>query len=483
MELRFLIHDLDLEEIVGNDSIEVKGISKDSREIKDGYLFFMTKNNRIYLEDAKKRGARIVVTDISEPISAPCVVRVKDITSAMGKIASRFYGEPSKYLFVTGITGTNGKTTTAFLIDWILKSAKKSSGLISTIHYRYEGCVLEAKNTTPGSIELQRLLKDMKDSGTTHVTMEVSSHALDQKRVEGLDFDLCIFTNLSHDHLDYHGSFSAYRDAKISLFGYHLRFSSKPKKISILNRDDPNFPYFFFPDIEATYFYGMNGNCHANVGSYSQTVEGTEIELLLLGEKIKIRSNLIGDFNLYNIMAASLATKIMGIETTYIKKGLETFPGVPGRLEKMKNNLGYHIFVDYAHTPDALEKVLKALSSLKKGKLFVVFGCGGNRDREKRPIMGKIATSNADFSIITSDNPRDENPEEIIKEIVGGISSSNYKIILDRKEAIYEALRLMKPDDILLVAGKGHEEYQIIGDKLIPFSDRKVIEEAFRVAF
>ncbi len=481
MKIRDLIYDLELEEIKGDYGTEVKGIAKDSRQIKEGYLFFMNKNNRMYLDDAKRRGASAIVTDMDESISIPCLIRVKDVDKAMGHIASRFLGEPSKYMCITGITGTNGKTTTCFLIESILRAAGKKVGLIGTVFYRYNGHVLKAKNTTPGAIELQKILKEMKDSETTHVTMEVSSHGLDQRRVEGVHFDICIFTNISHDHLDYHGDFTAYREAKSLLFKYYLAESCKAKKSAILNGDDPNVSHFIPPQGIATYFYGLKGDYEATVKTYVQDIDGMEVKISLMGEEIKARSSLIGHFNLYNLLAASLAGRILGVQTWEIKRGLERFSGVPGRMERVKNDRGYHIFIDYAHTPDALENVLKALSALKRGRLIVVFGCGGDRDREKRPLMGKIATSLADISIITSDNPRSEKPEDIIEDIKKGVSGSNYKEIVDRKEAIYEALRLMRSDDVLLIAGKGHEDYQIIGERIIHFSDREIVEEAINV--
>ncbi|MCX7856790.1 MAG: UDP-N-acetylmuramoyl-L-alanyl-D-glutamate--2,6-diaminopimelate ligase [Deltaproteobacteria bacterium] len=484
MNLRELLKNVDIKEMKGSDNVRVKGISKDSREVSDGYLFFMTKKNRIYLQEVKNKGVKVVITDIDEDLSSvPCVVKVPDVEKVMGQIASTFYGEPSKDIFITGITGTNGKTTTCFLIDSILQTAGTKQAIIGTIFYRYNGYVIKAENTTPGAIELQRILRQMKDAGVTHLTMEVSSHSLEQKRVEGVNFDICIFTNLSHDHLDYHGEFSAYRNAKALLFQYYLEKSSKPEKTAILNGDDPNVSYMI-PESKNVkiFYYGFTNEYHAKLVRYNQNIDGMEIEFSLFGEKIKLKSRLIGNFNIYNILAASLACKIMGMEPDLIKKGIENFHGVPGRLERVINQKGYQIFIDYAHTPDALKNVLNVLSDLKRGRLLVVFGCGGDRDRQKRPVMGRIASTLADFSIITSDNPRSEDPNQIIEEIKKGIVGENYKVVIDRKEAIYEAIKMMNSDDILLIAGKGHEDYQIIGGKIIRFNDREVAEEILSVA-
>ncbi|MCS7280253.1 MAG: UDP-N-acetylmuramoyl-L-alanyl-D-glutamate--2,6-diaminopimelate ligase [Desulfobacterota bacterium] len=481
MRLKDLLVELDIEEVIGSKDIWVNGISKDSRLVREGYLFFLTKKNAPYLGEAIASGAKVIITDMDGYVNVPCFVRVKNVERSIGEIASRFFKEPTKNMFVLGITGTNGKTTTAFLIDHVLSSDSIKTGLIGTVFHRYGNRIFKSENTTPGAIELQTIFNEMRKAEITHVVMEVSSHALDQKRVEGVHFDVCVFTNISHDHLDYHGSFSNYREAKALLFNYYLKRSLKPRKIAILNGDDPNVSYFITGNGIETYFFGLKRGTHTQVLRYEQTLEGIEAEITVLKEKLKVSSNLIGKFNLYNILAASLALKVIGIERTKIERGLEAFQGVPGRLERIKNSKGYKIFVDYAHTPHALKEVLETLSELKKGRLIVVFGCGGDRDKEKRPIMGRIATTIADFSIITSDNPRSEDPLLIIEEIRKGAIKDNYKIIVDRKEAIYEAVKLMNPEDVLLVAGKGHEDYQIVGDKVLHFSDREVIEEALRV--
>lgn len=457
--------------------IRVSGLTKDSREVKEDYLFFLSEKNLPYLEDAKRKGAMVFVTDLDVEWKEPFVL-VDDLEMAIGRISSKFFGDPSKDMLVVGITGTNGKTTTSFLIDSIFRESGMKSGLLGTLFYRYGSKTLKAPNTTPGAIELQRLLRDMKDSGVEALVMEVSSHGLSQRRVEGVNFDACAFTNLGRDHLDYHGDFESYRASKSLLFNYYLERSCKREKFAILNALDPNFPYMVPKSKVNVKYYGIKGEFDARVLEFRESLEGLEAKISVLEEEILFNSKLVGDFNLENILCASLTAKVLGIDSMTIKRGIEVFPGVPGRLERIENDKGFHVFVDYAHTPDALERVLKVLSKLKRNRLIVVFGCGGERDRGKRPIMGKVASSLSDFAFITSDNPRGEDPEAIIDEIKQGINGKNFRSIVDRKEAIFEAVKMLKDGDILVVCGKGHEDYQIVGDRVLPFNDREVLEEA-----
>jgi len=385
-------------------------------------------------------------------------------------------------MHVAGVTGTNGKTTTTYLIESMLDNAGKCAGVIGTISYRYNGKVLKAENTTPGAIEIHSLMKNMHASKVKYVVMEVSSHALDQGRVEGVEFDIGIFTNLTHDHLDYHGDFEHYKAAKKLLFEEYLRDSSKEKKYAILNIDDPTVREFVLEAPVETLSYSTKGYADAHLIRYSEDIEGLMLDVSLMGKKISLVSPLIGAFNASNILAAMLYGVAVNMSYEKIKEGIEKLEGVPGRLERVKNERNISIFIDYAHTPDALNNVLILLSRLKKGRLIVVFGCGGDRDTAKRPLMGSIATNHADLAIITSDNPRNENPLSIIEDIKKGINGRPYKVVENRKEAIFEAVKLTGENDILLVAGKGHEDYQIIGDKTYHFSDREVIEEALNVA-
>lgn len=482
MRLSELIRGMTRTAVRGDTSLEITGVTKDSRSVSEGSLFFVTAASGAYIDDALKNGARAVVTDgdINRPFA--CTIRVGDVARALGEAASKFYGRPSRKMHVTGITGTNGKTTTTFLIESILEAAGKKPAVIGTISYRYNGKTLKAPNTTPGASETNALLRDMLNAGTSHVIMEVSSHALHQARVEDIDLDVAVFTNLTHDHLDYHGDFESYRASKRLLFEDYLARSKKKKRYAIMNIDDPSIREFAVPSPVTMFSYSTRGFADACLSSFSESIDGLTLTLSLPGNKIPIVSPLIGMFNASNILAASLSGRVTGISPQAIKEGIEKLGGVPGRLERVANDRGISVFVDYAHTPDALESVLNLLGRLKKGRLIAVFGCGGNRDAAKRPLMGAIAARTADVAIVTSDNPRDEDPVRIIGEITQGFDGKPVRIIEDRREAIFESIRMAKPGDVVLVAGKGHEDYQIIGGTTLHFSDREVIEESLHVA-
>jgi UDP-N-acetylmuramoyl-L-alanyl-D-glutamate--2,6-diaminopimelate ligase len=482
VKLSDLIHDISPASVEGNAAIDISGIAKDSRMAQEGYMFFATSKSSFYIDDALKHGASVLVTDSETDKPFPCTVIVADVSRTLGHIASRFNGYPSKHMHVAGITGTNGKTTITYLIESILRNAGKQPGVIGTISYRYNGYVLKAENTTPGSIEIHGLMKDMYASKVKYVAMEVSSHALDQRRVEGVEFDVGIFTNLTHDHLDYHGDFEHYKAAKKLLFEDYLRSSSKEKKYAILNIDDPVVREFILEAPIETLSYSAKGYADAHLIQYSEDIGGLKLDISLMGKKVSVASPLLGMFNASNILASMLYGVTTNIPYEKIKEGIEKLEGVPGRLERIKNGRNIPIFIDYAHTPDALNNVLTLLNHLKKGRLIVVFGCGGDRDTAKRPVMGGIAANHADVAIITSDNPRSEDPLRIIEDIKKGINGKPHKVIENRKEAIFEAVKLVSENDVLLVAGKGHEDYQIIGNNTYHFSDREVIEEALNVA-
>jgi len=482
VKLSDLIQSISPISIEGDTAITITGLAKDSRMVQKGYAFFATGKGSLYVDNALERGAAVLITETRTKTPFPCVVIVENVARALGRAASHFFGSPSKHMHVAGVTGTNGKTTTTYLIESMLDNAGKCAGVIGTISYRYNGKVLKAENTTPGAIEIHSLMKNMHASKVKYVVMEVSSHALDQGRVEGVEFDVGIFTNLTHDHLDYHGDFEHYKAAKKLLFEEYLRDSSKEKKYAILNIDDPTVREFVLEAPVETLSYSTKGYADAHLIRYSEDIEGLTLDVSLMGKKISLVSPLIGAFNASNILAAMLYGVAVNMSYEKIKEGIEKLEGVPGRLERVKNERNISIFIDYAHTPDALNNVLILLSRLKKGRLIVVFGCGGDRDTAKRPLMGSIATNHADLAIITSDNPRNENPLSIIEDIKKGINGRPYKVVENRKEAIFEAVKLTGENDILLVAGKGHEDYQIIGDKTYHFSDREVIEEALNVA-
>jgi len=482
MKLSELIQGLPVMLTKGDINIEVKGITKDSRKVDKGYIFFSTDNSGKYIEDAARKGAVALVADKEFQGPFKCSVIVTDPKEALGKAASRFYGLPSEKLNVIGITGTNGKTTTSYLIESILKSDGRKAGLIGTISYRYNGLTLKAENTTPGAGELHSLLNDMHKADIEFVVMEVSSHSLDQKRVEGVNFDTAVFTNLTHDHLDYHGDFEHYRNAKRILFKHYLMQSTKDDKSAILNMDDPYMNEFIPYTPVKTFCYSLSKNTDAYLTSYGEDIKGLRLECSIMGKTISITSPMIGIFNASNILAAGLFGYSSKIPPEKIIAGIEGLEGVPGRLERVKNTKGVYVFIDYAHTPDALKNVLEVLGRLKQGRLIVVFGCGGDRDTAKRPIMGSIASQLADFSIVTTDNPRGEEPKKIINAILEGFSANSYRVVEDRKEAILEGLEMSNEKDVVLIAGKGHEDYQIIGREVNYFSDREVVEEFYNVA-
>ena len=482
MKLTELIAGLNVSGVTGGTGIEVRGITKDSRKVEEGYMFFSTDMNEKYIEHARSRGAAVIVSEA--PVKAPfaCAVTTDDPKALLGNVAARYYGYPSRALHVTGITGTNGKTTTSYLIDSMLRSAGRKTGLIGTISYRYGGRTLKAENTTPGADDLHKLLSDMKASGAEYAVMEVSSHALDQKRVEGVDFDTAVFTNLTHDHLDYHGTLENYRTAKKLFFTYYLKKSAKKERCAILNADEPGWRELIPEAPIRTLAYSIRNAADAYLTAYHEGIDGLKLEVSLAGIKMSVKSPLIGAFNASNILAASLAGHAAGLSHEQIAQGVESLEGVPGRLERVKTGKGFPVFIDYAHTPDALKKVLEMLNSLKKGRLIVVFGCGGDRDKAKRPVMGSIASNYADYAIITSDNPRSEDPMKIIEDVRKGFDANSYRIVENRRDAISEGIMMAENNDVLLIAGKGHEDYQIIGDKVYHFSDREVVEELIGVA-
>ena len=483
MTLAELIADMPVVSIKGHMPENVTGITKDSREVKEGFIFFATETSKPYVQEAVRKGAAVIVTDTEIAGDFPCLVLIREPRVLLGKMAATFFGHPSRAMHVVGITGTNGKTTTSYLIESILRAANRPVGVMGTISYRYDGTVVRGQTTTPESTEIQRLFSEMKNAGITSAVMEVSSHALDQGRVEGIDFDGAIFTNLTHDHLDYHRDLKQYKEAKKRLFHQYLPKSIKEKRYTILNSDDPSVHDFICNPPIANLTYSVHdAGAHAYATSVREEISGLTLTISLMGREMIVRSRLIAEFNVANILAAALFGHAAEIPYDLIRKGLEALRGVPGRLERIENGRGLSVFVDYAHTPDALRKTLETLKRLCAGRLIVIFGCGGDRDKTKRPVMGRIASEVADFTIITSDNPRSEDPLSIIAEIRQGFVGNAYRVIENRREAIGEAIRMATANDVLLVAGKGHEDYQIIGTEVFHFSDREVIEEWLNVA-
>lgn len=425
MKLADLLDGLPIRHVKGDTSMDVKSLTKDSRAVKEGSVFFATKKSEQYISAALKRGAHVIVMESSPAIDVPCLITTDDVSLLLGRMAARFYGSPSTRLHIAGVTGTNGKTTITYLIESILTADGRKAGVIGTISYRYGGLELKAENTTPGATESQSLLKDMEESGVRFVVMEVSSHALDQNRVEGIEFDVGIFTNLTHDHLDYHGDLDTYKKAKALLFKDHLEKSRKAVRYAILNMDDPAVEAMAPRDPVKSLYYSLENQTDGHLVKAHEDIHGLRLDLSIKGKVISVRSPLVGMFNASNILASALYAHTVGIPVKAIQKGVEALQGVPGRLERVDNDKGASMFVDYAHTPDALKKVLEMLNRLKEGRLILVFGCGGDRDKAKRPVMGEIASRLADLTIITSDNPRSEEPSAIIDDIKKGFAGNS----------------------------------------------------------
>lgn len=457
-------------------NVDINRITDDSRKVLPGDLFVALKG---YSLDASKfvglaldAGAKAIVTD-KEFDSRPGIskILVDDTRLALGTIAGNFYGHPSRKLKVVGITGTNGKTTISYLVESIIKASGNGAGVIGTINYRLKGKTLPAINTTPGALELQGMLREMVGSNTGYAVIEVSSHSLDQGRVGNILFDVGVFTNLTSDHLDYHKTTENYFKAKKRLFD-----KLKAGGSAVLNMDDRKAASLKRSIKNRVITYGTKGKCDVGAIDIELSVDGTRFTVRTPDTRFNIRTRLIGIHNVSNILAAASVAIALKIPEEAIVKGIASMEAVPGRLEAVDAGQQFKVFVDFAHTEDALFNVLGFLRDVAKSRIITVFGCGGNRDRTKRPLMGKVACKYSDHVIVTSDNPRSEEPGAIIREIASGIKGkfSNYDIVPDRKEAIAKALGSALKDDIVVIAGKGHESYQIIKGEVMPFDDRKV---------
>ena len=464
-------------ELVGED-VEVFSLNVDSRKRVENSLFICLVGSNTdshgYAAMAKKNGAVALVVEHVVDVPLPQVV-VPNTRVALGKIASTFYGEPSKSLKIVGITGTNGKTTTAQMLASIWRAAGKKVGVVGTLGVEYGRKRFATQLTTPDPIELQKTLADMLISGVEYVVMEVSAHALYYNKVEGIHFAACVFTNLTQDHLDFFPSMKEYGDAKRCLF------DKDRCSVAIINGDD-SFGRKLGKECEKcgmdTLYYGMETPTDSFAVITKENLLGTECLVNINDYLSRVFISIAGMHNVYNALAAATCATVTDCGD-YISKGLSHLKGVSGRLECVKLGQPFNVYVDFAHTPDGLQRSLETLRKYCKGKLVCVFGCGGNRDVEKRPIMGEVAAQKADFSVITSDNPRYEDPLDIISAIEKGHRrfSSRYVIIPNRKKAISYALDLLEKEDILLLAGKGGEEYQEIMGIKYPFNDYTVVEE------
>ncbi len=468
----------------GGGDPDVGSLCYDSRRAGPGSLFFALRgggaDGHQFVEGAIDGGASAVVVErLREEWATPSVT-VGDSRAAMSAMSDAFYGRPSMSMKVAGVTGTNGKTTTALLLHSLLNAAQRRCGLLGTVHYDLGGGGVEpATHTTPESSDLQRHLAAMVDNGCRAAVMEVSSHGLDQGRTADVAFDVAVFTNLTRDHLDYHGDMGSYFAAKRSLFA-QLAAGEKAGGVAVINADDTwgrrlldEFP----AGGESVVSYGFGVGADYRATDLRLGRDGIEFKLEAGGRQFRARIPLIGRFNVYNALAALAAGVGMGLNLREAVANLAGLPQVPGRLESVSEGRAFHVFVDYAHTPDALENALSTLRELDPKRLIVVFGCGGDRDVPKRALMGAAAERLANYSIITSDNPRGEDPGAIIRDIESGFGGSAYESIPDRREAIAAAISYTTPGDIVLIAGKGHEDYQEFADRTIEFDDRVVARQ------
>lgn len=466
------------------DNPEIKSIENDNRKVINGSLFVCIKGFTVdghdFAEAAVTAGAAAVIAEKPLSLSVPVIV-VENTRRALAVLADAFYSQPSHKLHMIGITGTNGKTTTSHLIEKILSDAGQQTGLIGTMYTKIGSEQLETKNTTPESLTLQKTFQQMVKAGVQSTVMEVSSHALVEGRVHGTDFNVAVFTNLTQDHLDYHHTMDEYKRAKSLLFsqlGNAYDFD-KPK-YAVLNIDDKASEMYIECTSAHIVTYGIDKKANLQATNIQISAKGTDFDLISPFGVHNVSIQLIGKFSVYNVLASIGAAICSGVSIENAIASLESVQGVSGRFELVDAGQDFSVIVDYSHTPDSLENVLRTVNEFAKGKVWVVVGCGGDRDRTKRPLMAQIACENSDNPIFTSDNPRSEEPSEIIKDMEAGVSGKEYEVIMDRKEAITYAVKHANKDDVILIAGKGHETYQIIGDKVLDFDDREVAREAIK---
>jgi UDP-N-acetylmuramoyl-L-alanyl-D-glutamate--2,6-diaminopimelate ligase len=483
MKLRDVLQGVTALAPAANGDEEIRGIAYNSKSVKPGFLFAALKgenrNGMDFVAEAEANGAVAVLSSWPKPAAARLAwIKVSDAREALAMVSANFFGHPSDGLKVVGITGTKGKTTVTFILEEILKAAGTATGVIGTIEYRGPGLKVQAGRTTPEASDLQAMLRTLLDAGATHCLMEVSSHSLEQKRVWGVCFDVAVFTNLSGEHLDYHRSMENYFETKRRLF-----YLNHKRNASVVNMDDPWGQRLIAELPMKTITFGFEPAAIVRAVKSSLTDDGMDVQIAHPGNVLLVHSRLVGKHNVYNILAATAAALALNVSPQDIAQGVAALKGVPGRFEKVANSRGIHIVVDYAHTDNALENLLATAREFKPRRVVLVFGAGGNRDKEKRERMGRVAARLADWTVITSDNPRNEDPMEIIAAIEKGFekeAARTYEIVPDRKEAIARGLAMANKGDYVLVAGKGHEDYQIFKDRTIHFSDIEVINEILR---
>ncbi|MFD1735721.1 UDP-N-acetylmuramoyl-L-alanyl-D-glutamate--2,6-diaminopimelate ligase [Bacillus salitolerans] len=459
-------------------------IEMDSREVKNGSLFICIKGYTVdghdFANQALEKGAVAVISEKPLKLSVPVIV-VKDTKRVMAILSDAFFGQPTQKLQLIGVTGTNGKTSTTHILEKMIAAHGKKTGLIGTLHIKIGNEKFEVKNTTPESLTLQKTFAKMVKEKVDTAIMEVSSHALDLGRVHGCDYDIAVFTNLTQDHLDYHGSMEEYKRAKGLLFAQlGNKFDHTRPKFAIINADDLAAADYIKSTAAHVITYGIKSPSDIYASNIQMKNQGTSFDVSIFGKSYRVRMNLVGLFSVYNVLAAMGAALAAHIPVQKILDAIKEITGVQGRFELVQGGQDFAVVVDYAHTPDSLENAIRTIKEFVKGKVFVVVGCGGDRDRTKRPLMAKIATDLADYSIFTSDNPRSEDPLTILKDMEEGVSRHTYKTIVDRESAIRYAVGHAKKDDAVLIAGKGHETYQIIGAQVFDFDDREVAKKVIK---
>ena len=468
--------------VEGNGAVVVVGFTQDSREVAPGYAFICVRGSHdghSFIPEALRRGAVAVVVEAGREREVPplsAVGIVPDSRAAIAALARAFYDDPCSRLTLAGVTGTNGKTTTALMLEAIFHAAGKATGLVGTVEYRLRDRRVAAPHTTPEADELQRLFAEMVEEGVTHVAMEVSSHALALHRVDGCRFDAAVFTNLTPEHLDFHPDMQHYLDTKLQLFVDEQYLPKRLERLNVINVDDDAGRLIArqAKGQVLTYALDLPADCRAE--GVELSAQETRFTAVLPSGRVEIAMQPLGRFNVYNALAALAAGTGMGIPRETAQAGIESMEPVRGRFERVTSRTR-NVIVDYAHTPDGLEKALESARQLARGRVIVVFGCGGNRDRTKRPVMGGLASRLADQCVVTSDNPRKEDPEAIIAEILAGIPSEVRKkcaVEPDRAAAIRLAVEMTQPEDLVLIAGKGHEDYQLVGETKLHFDDREV---------
>lgn len=484
MRLDDLISIIPFKQKQGEGNPLLSSVENDHRKVKEGSLFICIKGYTVdghdLAPDAVKNGAAAIISEKPLNVDVPVVI-VKNTSKVMAQVADQFYGHPTQKLTLIGITGTNGKTTISHLIEKLFNDKNQTTGLIGTMYTKIGKEIFETKNTTPDSLTLQKTFHQMVEASVETAVMEVSSHALDMGRVFGCDYDIAVFSNLTQDHLDYHGTMENYQYAKGLLFSRlgNTYTDGKPK-YAILNADDQASLMYEKATSANVVTYGIHQAADIKAENIQITAQGSSFKLITPNESVEVTLPLVGKFNIYNCLAAIAVGLVSNIPLHEIIQSLKEIKGVSGRFERVYGGQDFTVLVDYSHTPDSLENALKTINEFAENKVYAIVGCGGDRDKTKRPLMAQVACEYSTNPIFTSDNPRSEDPEAILDDMTDGVPGMSYERITDRKEAIYEAIRQAQPKDVILIAGKGHEDYQIIGKEVIHFDDKEVAMEAIQ---